>query len=167
MNRSLFTAWVADNAFACAMAAVGGLAIWSSIGLPPPMLEPVGPAAFPLWAGLVLVVLSIAAAVQTARGRSGSANPESEGAPAPDAPAARPRRDLAAAAAGLTVLYVLAMEWQVLGFRWASVLFVFAFIMVLAGRRVRMLPVALGVALVLGVGLHWIFTGFFYIDLPG
>ncbi len=155
----------AEIAIAGAMIVVGGLAVWGSRGLPPPMLEPVGPAAFPLWAGGALAALSLMVLVRAVRRRI---VPDEPGAdePGSDLSGARPRRDLGLVTAALTVLYVAVMDWGWLGFRWATVAYTFVLISVLFGFRPRMLVPAAVVALAMGIGLHLLFTKLFYIDLP-
>ena len=158
MNRAARIRY-AEIVVAAVMIVVGGLAVWGSRRLPPPMLEPVGPAAFPLWAGASLAALSLVVLVRAVR-RS-----------VPDEPgsglsAARSRNDLGLATAVLTVLYVAAMNWGWLGFRWATVAYVFVLVSVLSGFRPRPLLPAAAVALAMGIGLHLLFTRLFYIDLP-
>jgi hypothetical protein len=153
----------ASRLFAGAMVAVGAAMFASGLTLPEPMLEPVGPAAFPLWAGAALVALSAVILVQSFR----PVTPDQDDDEFGMALDVRPRRDLALATATLTVLFVAVMDLGWLGFRWAAVAYLFALIMVLARGRPRMIPVAAAIALVLGIGLHLVFTRFFYIDLPG
>ncbi len=150
----------AEIAIAGAMIVVGGLAVWGSRGLPPPMLEPVGPAAFPLWAGGALAALSLMVLVRAVRRRT---VPDE---PGPDLSGARSRHDLGLVTAALTVLYVAVMDWGWLGFRWATVAYTFVLISVLFGFRPRMLVPAAVVALAMGISLHLLFTKLFYIDLP-
>jgi putative tricarboxylic transport membrane protein len=152
----------ADILAALAMIAIGTLSAWSSRGLPPPMLEPVGPAAFPLWAGLGLIGLAVLLLVGTLR----AAPPA--GPLAIEQDTVRPRNDLALGTVVLALGYVAAMELEWLGFRWATVLFVLVTMQLLtpSGRRLRQLPFAAAIALMFGLLLHYLFTRFFYIDLP-
>jgi hypothetical protein len=111
------------------------------------------------------VVLALVVIVQSLRPATPGGEPDDDVA-GPDLDV-RPSRGLALATAGLTVLFVAVMNLGWLGFRWAAVAYLFALMMVLARGRLRMAPVAAAIALVLGIGLHLVFTRFFYIDLPG
>lgn len=147
----------ADCAGAAAVFAVGALLIAGTQGLPAPVFEPIGSAAFPRWVGGALIALALAIAA-AAFLRPGGAGPAAR---------ARKRGDLATLTVAVTVLYGLALDLTAIGFRAATVVFTFVLIMALAGgRRKAIVPAGL-FALAFGIALHFVFTRFFYLDLPG
>lgn len=136
--------------------AIGALLVAGSWNLPAPVFEPLGPAAFPLATGIILIflaVLLIGTAVKT--GNTPARPAQSAG-----------RQDLAFLSVLLTGLYGLAMDSFGVGFPIATSVFVFSMIALLAGRHLTVTLFAVPLALILGFGLHAIFTQFFYIDLP-
>lgn len=136
--------------------AIGAALVAGSWNLPEPVFEPLGPAAFPLATGMILIVLAIfliIAAVKPGNTSVGAA--QSTG-----------RSDLAFFSVVLTGLYGLAMDSFGIGFPIATSVFVFSMIALLAGRHLTVALFAVPLALILGFGLHAIFTQFFYIDLP-
>lgn len=139
----------------------------TAAGLPDPGYEPVGPTAFPFWAGIALMILAVIMAV----GGIAAHRTRTTSAPAVigsfDVVAILRRYSLLTATVALTILYVGSMEIDLLGFRSATVVFTFTLFVLLARDRKRVVPVALIVALLLGIGLDAAFTRFFYIDLPG
>jgi Tripartite tricarboxylate transporter TctB family len=128
----------------------------ASFGLPPPALEPIGPAAFPRATAIILFLLTVRVLIGALR---------ADGAPV--APVGYRRRyDLLIVLSAATVIYVGVMQVGWLGFREATVVFVFGLAMALFDLKVRyLLPVAV-IALAMGVGLSWLFTSLLYVDLP-
>lgn len=135
---------------------IGAALVAGSWNLPAPVFEPIGPAAFPLATGIILIILAVLLIVGAVReGNTPARPPQSAG-----------RRDLAFLSVVLTGLYGLAMDSFGVGFPIATSIFIFSMIALLAGRNVTVTLFAAPLALVLGFGLHAIFTQFFYIDLP-
>lgn len=151
----------AECAGAAAVLAVGGLLVAGTLGLPAPVFEPIGAAAFPRWVGIGLIVLALAIAA--------GAFLRSAGGEADAAPAAglRRRTDLAVLTVVITALYGFALDLTAIGFRTATVAFTFVLIVALAGPRLKVVVPAAFFALVFGIALHYVFTRFFYLDLPG
>jgi len=136
--------------------ATGAALVAGSWTLPEPVFEPLGPGAFPLATGLILIVLAvlmIIAAVRPSDIPTGFERP-------------RGRRDLAFFSIVLTGLYGLAMDRFGVGFPIATSVFLFSMTALLAGRHLTVTLFAIPLALILGFGLHAVFTQFFYIDLP-
>lgn len=152
---------------AFAVLAAGALLTAGAMLLPPAVFEPVGPAAFPLTTGLCLIGLALFWVWQrmqsTRRPENHEAEPSVAGDSAPPLPL---RHDLAWFAIALTFIYLLAMQLEWAGFRAATFIYSFALFVLLSPARIRTLPFALLAALVLGPGVHWLFTGFFFIALP-
>ncbi|MDP6428576.1 MAG: tripartite tricarboxylate transporter TctB family protein [Rhodospirillales bacterium] len=119
-------------------------------------LEPIGPSAFPLAVAIILIALS-GAVLLTAlvRGRTEPAVLEY-----------RKRNDLALIALGLTIAYfaVMGMEWM--RFHWATVAYIFLLTAHFDAWQLRRLPGAMVIALVMGIGLKFIFTRILFLDLP-
>ena len=134
-----------------------GVAIFSvSSSFRKSALEPIGPSAFPLAVAVILILLSLAVLVSALVG----ARPQ----PAPLEH--RKRNDLALVALALIVAYfaVMGMEWM--RFQWATVAFVFLMTAHFSAWRPRRLPGAMIIALVMGIGLKFVFTKFLFLDLP-
>ena len=153
-------AWrrVAEIGLAAALLAMSVAVYWSSLSLPPAMLEPVGPAAFPRVVASILGVLAaiVLGSALLRRASAGTDTSEMESR----------RPGLAVLTLVLSIAYIAAMEIELLGFREATVLYLLALGAVLVGfDRRRLIPIAV-IAVVLGVGAHWIFTQLFYVDLP-
>ncbi|WP_417382903.1 tripartite tricarboxylate transporter TctB family protein [Gimesia sp.] len=128
--------------------------------LSPTSLEPLGPAAFPKAISVVIAVLALVFTVKAAmhlrRVTSAKESPREY----------RRRYDLAGATVLLTVVYVSLFGFEILGFRWATVVFLGALGLLLTQGERRKIPVVLGGALVVGVGVHYLFTQVLVIGLP-
>lgn len=145
----------AEIIFALAMLVASGVAWWASIGLPPGVLEPIGPAVFPRATAIILALLALVV-LGGAIARRG---------PARSRPAAdRPR--LALGSLLLSISYIGAMEVEWLGFRDATVIYLVTLSLMLVDFDRRKIPTIGVIALVIGIGSHYLFTGLFYIDLP-
>jgi putative tricarboxylic transport membrane protein len=146
-----------DLALAAGLLLFSGLLYYEAERLPPPFFDPLGSAAVPKLAALVLTILAALLVLEhilRAAG-PGQAGREPGGAPL-----------VALGAVLIPIAYVAIMQARVLGFREATVLFVFA-LGALLGRRERRGLVALaGLALLIGIGFDYLFTHVFYIDLP-
>lgn len=141
----------------CVIVLTLGVAIfWASFDLPPPALEPIGPAAFPRWTAIILIALSGLVAWRGARTRRSGEPSETETA----------RIDFLLWLGLLTLAYYLVMQFEFMGFRWATVGYAFLLTMALTDWRLGALPAALFWALSLGIGVHWVFTRLLFVDLP-
>lgn len=157
MTRTPSGRALTEAVFAVAIIVMCGAVYWSSLDLPPAMLEPVGPAAFPKAISLILGALALAVLVRAVLRPSPVEGP---------AEIEDRRPGLAAVTIGLTVLYLGVMQIEWLGFREASILYLFVLGAALVDfDRVKMAYAGL-IALVLGLGTHFLFTRFFFIDLP-
>lgn len=141
---------------AIVMIAFSLLTFWGSLDLPEPMLEPIGPAVFPIWTSVILFGFAVIMLWQAFRGSKPKKNNLSY----------RKRWDLAFIMVALTVLYFAVMAAGWLGFRWATVVYSFLLTTALFDFNLRKLPFFLLMGLILGIGLHYIFTEILYIDLP-
>ncbi len=110
-----------------------------------------------------IAIFGVAAVVRTLRGRArASKAPTDESSPA--------RYGLAILCALLACAYVVALgldfDGFTVGFRGATFVFVMAIGMCLAGGRLRAAPWVVALAAAMAVGLHFLFTRVFVIDLP-
>ena len=78
--------------------------------------------------------------------------------------ATKPR--LAAAVIAVTMLYVLAMQMSWLGFRPATLVFVFSVGILLGRFEIKRIPILLLLAAMMSFGLHWLFTNVLSVVLP-
>lgn len=150
---------------------IGAVLIAGATDLPAAVLEPVGPAAFPLSVGVLLIALALAAVLLGLRGRKagGTTPPSAVSADQGDPPAAtyRPRYDLTLLFVVLTFVYGIVLTFEWLSFQVATVAYLLIAFVGVARQPLRSLPPAIVLALLIGVGVKYLFTHFFYIDLPG
>lgn len=148
----------ADVGLALAVGGFAALILWEADKIPPPFFDPLGSAALPNAIALVLAVLAALVLL-----RAVAAHPFPALARPKDY---RPRPDIALGIALLALAYVAAMEYDILSFRTATVLFV-ALASALLGRfDPRVASVGVVVALVVGIGGTYLFTHVFFIALP-
>ncbi|MEO1102607.1 MAG: tripartite tricarboxylate transporter TctB family protein [Pseudomonadota bacterium] len=145
-----------DLIFAAAMIAVAVVVWVGTADLPPPRYEPLGSAAIPRAVALLMAGLSLIIAV-----RAVFAPAPAAGEPAGGKAVAR----VVALSAAL-LLYVALMDARVVGFRAASIPFLTATGVILAGVSLRNLLFSAAFAVFLTLTVHTTFTRFFYIDLP-
>ena len=143
---------------------------WQASLLPPPFFDPLGSAAVPKFASLVLVLLATLVLARLFAPRQLAVPEPDEGAvdeaTPPDEQPARPAPLTALGSVLIPIVYVGLMANGLLGFREASVLFVFAMGALLAHFRRGPVLILLPLALVLGIFFDFIFTQVFYVDLP-
>ena len=73
---------------------------------------------------------------------------------------------LAVAVVLTSALYVLSMQWELLSFRWATLVFIFLLASILSKFEKRVMIASAVIALVFGFGGQYLFTEVFYMDLP-
>lgn len=146
---------VTEAVFALTMILACGAVYWASLDLPEAVLEPIGPAAFPRAVSVILAVLSLAVLVGALRPRATAAKA-----------AVVPRPWLAAATVALTIVYIGVMELEWLGFRDATIVYLAVLGALLVDFVARRLILVAVIAIVLGIGTHYVFTKLFFIDLP-
>lgn len=151
---------VARWAFGVSLALIlGCLAVlWQTRRIPAGTFEPLGSAPVPQATALLIIALSVVVGLGARRRMRG---PETGDPPAP------PRRLDAAAVAGLTIAYVMVMDWGALDFAPLTALYLFATIGSLIRFRPRGLVTAAIIAVVMGWGCAYVFTRVFVVDLPG
>lgn len=148
----------ADLGLALAVAALAALLWWESDKIPPPFFDPLGSAAVPRGIAIALAALALLVALRAAaslrsRGRG-------------DAQTFRPRPDIALGIVALAVAYLGTMQLGLLGFPLATIIFLVAASALLGRFERRTVAFGAAIAVIMGVGGTWLFTEFFYIDLP-
>ncbi|WP_333834747.1 tripartite tricarboxylate transporter TctB family protein [Rubrimonas sp.] len=149
----------ADALLAAAVAAFAALMLYEAAKIPPPFFDPLGSAALPRSVALAMLTL---AALIAARALAGVGT--AEGAPEPRG--FRQRPDLAIGIFALSVAYVGAMDLRWIGFQPATILFLVAAAALLGRLDRRTLALGTASAVVVGFGATFLFTRFFFIDLP-
>ena len=145
---------------------IGAVLLIGSRSIAPPLFDPVGSAALPQASGIALIALGLLVLLQAWRGARRPAALDAVDEVSGDDPAREAgTRPATLGTLGLMGLYVAAMEWG-MGFAAASVLFTSAAIP-LVSTSWRLVPIAIGIALVLSFGSQWLFTQVFFVDLPG
>lgn len=154
-----------DLVLALLLYAFAAVLYWQASLLPPPFFDPLGSAAVPKFVALVLAVLATLVVVRVFVGAGEEPAPVDEATP-PEDTAARPAPLIALGAVLLPTAYVASMAFDALGFREASILFIFAMGALLARFRRRAVLILLPLAILLGLLFDFIFTQVFYVDLP-
>lgn len=148
----------ADLGLAAAVAALAVLLWLESDKIPPPFFDPLGSAAVPRGIAAALAALALLIALRAApslgaRGTGGAA-------------AYRPRPDIALGIVALAIAYLGAMQSGLLGFPLATIIFLVAASALLGRFARRTVAFGTAIAVLMGLGGTWLFTEFFYIDLP-
>lgn len=140
----------------------------NSQALPESTREPVGPAMIPQIVSGIVILLCLALEVRAVQlvVKAREARISRGGAPQAGAPVFRHRFDLAAAVLIWAIIYVGLLQTRAIPNEFLSPLFLGGAILVLTGfKRSAILP-SIAIALLIGLGTHYLFTNFFYIDLP-
>lgn len=140
------------------------LIYYGTLELPAPRFEPLGSASVPQGLAVIMAVLCgvwLARSVLMLRQSQPAASETDE-------PADMPKRHpyLAAAVFVVTIVFVAVMDLGLLGFNIAGILYMTVIGYLLTHRNVRQLPWVVGYALVLVTLCDYVFTQFFYINLP-
>ena len=158
MNRSYDS--IQDYVISAFTVALAGLILWAAREIPPPFFDPLGSAAVPKACAYILIILALAISIR--RFFENKAAMET----AEDEEAYHKEPLLALSVVGLSVLYTFSMGADWIGFRWGTVIYIFATGAILAKRNMRVMGISLALGLLFGIGGHFLFTNFFYIDLP-
>lgn len=151
---------VVDIAVSLALIAIAAAFLYDARELPPGMFEPVGPGPIPSAVAWCVIALAVYVIVQAVvRLATGMLPPR-------EPPAFETRGVDAAVVSALLIAYVAVMGLGLVRYAIATSVFVLAAVWVLAGRQPRVLPVAAGIAVVMGFGLNYVFTRILVTDLP-
>lgn len=136
--------------------------------VPPPIFDPLGSAAVPKISAFLIALLAVVILVTGLRQRTG---PNVVAAETTDEDVAgdvstSPRYDLGLSLFGFCAAYVAVMEFGVLGYPIATTVFLFASGLMLGGMNRRNVLLSLFISVAVGFGSDFIFSEFFYIQLP-
>lgn len=126
-----------------------------TLPLPDATLEPIGPATFPRTVSVIMLLLSL-----------GTLYLSFEKSPAPRDGAKTGQVGLTVGSLALLILYVAVMDYDLVGYRVATIAFLFVLGVLLLGLKPLRVGIAAVIALAIGFGTHFVFTHFMYIDLP-
>lgn len=149
-----------DIGVALFLIVVSAAVLREAAGLPPGHFEPLGAAPIPRALAWCVIVLSGLVMVQAVlRMRRGDT-----GTPQEDAYVPRPLDAVAVLA--LTIGYVIVLSNALVNFAIATILFLVIAIPLLYRFRWIAFPLSLGIGVVMGFGLQYLFTRVFVVDLP-
>jgi hypothetical protein len=126
-----------------------------TLPLPDATLEPIGPATFPRTVSVIMLLLSL-----------GTLYLSFEKSPPPRDGATTGQVGLTVGSLVLLILYVAVMDYDLVGYRVATIAFLFVLGVLLLGLKPFRVGIAAVIALAIGFGTHFVFTHFMYIDLP-
>lgn len=147
-----------DIGVALVLIVIAAVAIWEAADLPPGTFEPMGSARVPQMTAGLIILLALWVIIRAMLRDGGVRDVEP--------PGGTRWRD-AAIVAGLTVLYVTALQFRLTTFAIVTTVFLTVTILVLSRFDFAKLPVILVVAAITGFGCQYLFTRVFVIDLPG
>lgn len=134
--------------------------LFESTNIGPPLYDPLGSAALPQMASVIIIAFSatmVFRALRRGRTLDGMVEP---GSSVPSKPW------IGLGFVALCISYLGLMATEITGFRTATVLFVATSGILLAGFRPKAIAIVALLALILGLGGRYLFTQVFYLDLP-
>lgn len=148
--------------FVCALAYIGCMSLSES------PYEPLGAGFFPKTISIVLALLSLILLGKSVRNvfknHQGNVEGVSQSEPLPAVFKRRP--GLAGLGVIITILYISVLYFRIMGFRISTVLFGVFLGTLLSRFNYKNSLISFIIAVVMGLGLHYIFTNVFIIDLP-
>lgn len=147
-----------DLSISGALIALSVFVLWGTKEIPPPFFDPIGSAAFPKYAAYIIMALALAIGARA--GFSLRKPPTHSPKPYREEPL------LAGSVVLSSALYLLSMQWDLLSFRWATLVFIFLLSSLLSKFEKRVMIVSAAIAFVFGFGGQYLFTEIFYMDLP-
>lgn len=142
---------------------VAGLFLYAARDIPPPFFDPLGSAAVPQTTAWALVGLALAIGTRAVLALRAGQNPP-RSAQASNRGSAPLLRGLSVIA--ISGVYLAIMQYSILGYTWATLIYVSLLGSLLS--KFEKLPTigSIGLAVILSFGGNYLFTEFFYIDLP-
>ncbi len=150
----------ADILLAIGMIIFSAVIYIGSLELPPPRYEPMGSAAIPKGLAVIMTFLSILLVIRALP------HLKSYEATKTKITDITPRPRLAVAIFAITVVFIAVLDFGLLGFMPAGVLFMTAIGYLMTHRDLKRLPYVIAFSVIMVVGNFYIFTKIFYIDLP-
>lgn len=149
----------ADIAISLFLIVICAATLWESRKIPAGSFEPLGSAPMPqAVAGLIILLCLLTIFRATLQLRT----PQDE--PRESLLVSRPADALAIIA--LTVIYCLVLEFRLLQFAVATLIFLIFAIGLLVRFQIRLMPVIALIAVIMGFGCQYLFTQVFVVDLP-
>jgi len=147
-----------DLSISGALVALSVFVLWGTKEIPPPFFDPIGSAAFPKYTAYIIIALSLAIALRASFALRKTNSPRKK----------RFREEplLAISVVITSALYVLSMQWELLSFRWATLVFIFLLSALLSKFENRVMIFSAIIGIVFGFGGQYLFTEVFYMDLP-
>lgn len=144
------------------------VAFYTAAGsLPPPRFEPLGSAAVPRTLSVIMVVLCT---VMLVRAFSNIQKPIQEdhevGAEQTGEVLSKSKPKLSAMVFIATVCFIAAMDSKLLSFPIAGIAYMTTILLLMNDFDLKKLPWVIGYSVMLVLFSYWIFTRFFFIDLP-
>ena len=145
---------------------------WDSLDLPESLREPLGSATIPQAVCVIVIIFCIILIVRSAkvvageRGKRAAETNATAKTVAAQTPEFRPRSDLAVKVFLIAVAYVALIQTKWIPSEILTPLFLGSAILTLNEFRRTALVPAFVIALVIGLGTNFLFTDFFYVDLP-
>ncbi len=147
-----------DIGVALVLIVIAAVAIWEAADLPPGTFEPMGSARIPQITAGLIILLALWTIIRAMLREDGVRDVQPPGAT---------RWGDAAVVAGMTVLYVAALQFRITTFAIITTVFLTATIFVLCRFEAARLPVIIVIAAITGFGCQYLFTRVFVVDLPG
>ncbi len=133
---------------------------FGSLDLPPPKYEPMGSAAIPKGLALIMTALSVLLIIRAVPALK---LPRSKTEEITDV---KPRRMLAAIIFALTVAFIAVLDFGLLTFIPAGIIYMTAIGYFMTHRNLKRMPYFFIFSVLMVVGNYYLFTKVFYIDLP-
>lgn len=156
----------ADIGLAVVLIAISLLTIYGTLELPAGSFEPLGSATIPQVVAGAIIVFSVWMLVNALAARRQTRVMHDRVDGREPSERVRPRYDLAISLMVLAVVYVLVMAMGWVRFSLATMIFLILAVGMLTTFARRQLPVVIVLAVALGLGLEYLFTQVFVIDLP-
>jgi putative tricarboxylic transport membrane protein len=149
-----------DIILAIGMIIISAVVYIGAMELPPPRYEPLGSGAIPKGLAVIMAVLSvflIIRALPHLKTFEGNHDEITD---------ITPRPLLAAITFGLTMLFIAVLDFEILSFMPAAIIYMTSIGYFLTHRNLKRMPYYFAFSVVMVVGNYYLFTKVFYIDLP-
>jgi O-antigen ligase len=150
----------AETALALIAIALSGLFLFEGVKLKPGVFEPIGPGAVPMGVAVLTIVLSLLVLFARWRGAPVATGPDDGQVVVPE------RWLLLLGVAALTLVYAALLQAGWVRYGYATVVYLLATFLLMSDRVRQDLRWAVGLALVFGLGLDYIFRYLLVADLP-
>ena len=136
-----------------------------SLSMPPPVLEPLGPGAFPFWISVGLIACGCGGLVEYYHRRH-NAEPKAADVPAQAAVRENGWPGLIAVTV-MAGLYLIALQLLQAPFTWTTAGFLFASSVIFSPRKAVPIVILLVACILFSLVLDYVFTQFLFLDISG